>query len=62
MWHEMDDEMMLFIGSILRLDLCQSAMRFTQKRYSVQINDYFELESQYFFCYLFSLLYKGKLI
>lgn len=48
MWHELEAEMELFINSILRLDLHQSAMRFTQKRYNIQIDDYFELESKYF--------------
>ncbi|KAK0162509.1 hypothetical protein PV327_006282 [Microctonus hyperodae] len=49
MWHELEAEMELFINSILRLDLHQSAMRFTQKRYKIQVDDYFELETHIFF-------------
>ncbi|KMQ91842.1 chitin synthase [Lasius niger] len=37
------------VGSILRLDRDQCAMRVTQKYYKVQIKDYYELETHIFF-------------
>lgn len=45
MWHEEKSEMNHLVGSILRLDKDQCAIRVTQKYYKVQIEDYYELES-----------------
>lgn len=45
MWHEDKEEMNKLIGSILRLDKDQCAMKVTQKYYKISINDYYELES-----------------
>lgn len=46
MWHEEKKEMNRLVGSILRLDKDQCAMRVTQKYYKVYIKDYYELESE----------------
>lgn len=46
MWHEEKDEMNHLVGSILRLDKDQCAIRVTQKYYKIQIGDYYELESE----------------
>lgn len=46
MWHEEKSEMNHLVGSILRLDKDQCAIRVTQKYYKVQIEDYYELESK----------------
>ncbi|XP_076280486.1 chitin synthase chs-2 isoform X3 [Lasioglossum baleicum] len=45
MWHENKEEMMALIGSILRLDTDQCAMRVTQKYYKIFIKDYYELDT-----------------
>ncbi|CAK9800283.1 Chitin synthase chs-2 [Anthophora plagiata] len=45
MWHENKEEMNELIGSILRLDKDQCAMRVTQKYYKIFIKDYYELET-----------------
>ncbi|XP_029033915.2 chitin synthase chs-2-like [Osmia bicornis bicornis] len=49
MWHEDKDEMNELIGSILRLDRDQCAMKVTQKYYKIAIRDYYELETHIFF-------------
>ncbi|XP_063978439.1 chitin synthase chs-2-like [Diachasmimorpha longicaudata] len=49
MWHELADEMMKFINSVIKLDLYRSATKFTQSRYKVQMDDYYELETHVFF-------------
>ncbi|XP_011310728.1 uncharacterized protein [Fopius arisanus] len=49
MWHEQEDEMMNFINSVIKLDLYRSSNKFTQTRYKVQMDDYYELESHVFF-------------
>ncbi|KZC15104.1 Chitin synthase 8, partial [Dufourea novaeangliae] len=49
MWHETKEEMMELIGSILRLDKDQCAMKATQDYYNISINDYYELETHIFF-------------
>ncbi|KYN42444.1 Chitin synthase 3 [Trachymyrmex septentrionalis] len=49
MWHEEKSEMNHLVGSILRLDKDQCAIRVTQKYYKVQIEDYYELETHIFF-------------
>lgn len=46
MWHENKQEMNELIGSILRLDKDQCAMKVTQKYYNISIKDYYELESK----------------
>ena len=46
MWHENKQEMSELIGSILRLDKDQCAMKVTQKYYNISIQDYYELESK----------------
>lgn len=46
MWHENKQEMSELIGSILRLDKDQCAMKVTQKYYNISIKDYYELESK----------------
>jgi len=46
MWHEEKSEMNHLVGSILRLDKDQCAIRVTQKYYKIQIEDYYELESK----------------
>ncbi|KYM77515.1 Chitin synthase 3 [Atta colombica] len=49
MWHEEKSEMNHLVGSILRLDKDQCAIRVTQKYYKIQIEDYYELETHIFF-------------
>nr|XP_031837547.1 chitin synthase chs-2-like [Nomia melanderi] len=49
MWHENKEEMMELIGSILRLDKDQCAMKVTQKYYKIFIKDYYELDTHIFF-------------
>ncbi|XP_043284265.1 chitin synthase chs-2-like [Venturia canescens] len=49
MWHETEDEMMEFVGSILRLDTDQATKRFTQGYYNLRMQDYYELETHVFF-------------
>ncbi|XP_031773547.1 chitin synthase chs-2-like isoform X1 [Apis florea] len=49
MWHEDKEEMNKLIGSILRLDKDQCAMKVTQKYYKISINDYYELETHIIF-------------
>ncbi|XP_015109350.1 chitin synthase chs-2 [Diachasma alloeum] len=49
MWHEQADEMMKFINSVIKLDLYRSATKFTQNRYKVQMDDYYELETHVYF-------------
>ncbi|XP_011705416.1 PREDICTED: uncharacterized protein LOC105460624 isoform X2 [Wasmannia auropunctata] len=49
MWHEEKSEMNHLVGSILRLDKDQCAIRVTQKYYKVHIEDYYELETHIFF-------------
>ena len=46
MWHETKDEMIEFVGSILRLDTDQGAKRFTQGYYNLNMQDYYELNSK----------------
>lgn len=46
MWHEEKSEMNHLVGSILRLDKDQCAMRITQHHYEVRIKDYYELQSE----------------
>jgi len=46
MWHEEKSEMNHLVGSILRLDKDQCAMRITQRHYEVRIKDYYELQSE----------------
>ncbi|XP_076245365.1 chitin synthase chs-2 [Calliopsis andreniformis] len=49
MWHEKKQEMNELIGSILRLDKDQCALKVTQKYYKIFIKDYYELETHIFF-------------
>ncbi|KAK1127233.1 hypothetical protein K0M31_003777 [Melipona bicolor] len=49
MWHENKQEMSELIGSILRLDKDQCAMKVTQKYYNISIKDYYELETHVIF-------------
>lgn len=46
MWHEEKSEMNHLVGSILRLDKDQCAIRVTQRYYEIHIEDYYELESE----------------
>jgi len=46
MWHEEKSEMNHLVGSILRLDKDQCAIRVIQKYYKIHIEDYYELESK----------------
>lgn len=48
MWHETDSEMNELMGSILRLDMDQCAMRFFKQDYKICVRDYYELESKTF--------------
>ena len=48
MWHETESEMNELMGSILRLDMDQCAMRFFKQEYKINVRDYYELESKYF--------------
>ncbi|XP_012227030.2 chitin synthase chs-2-like isoform X2 [Linepithema humile] len=49
MWHEEKSEMNHLVGSILRLDKDQCAMRITQHHYDVHIKDYYDLQTHIFF-------------
>lgn len=46
MWHETEDEMGEFIGSIMRLDTDQGSKRFTQGYYNLHMKEYYDLESK----------------
>lgn len=47
MWHETESEMNKLIGSILRLDEDNCAMRIVQEHFRVHIPDYYKLEGNY---------------
>ncbi|KAK7080071.1 chitin synthase I [Halocaridina rubra] len=49
MWHETEDEMMLMLKSILRMDEDQCARRVAQKYLKVIDPDYYEFETHIFF-------------